>query len=124
MTPGTTREAHDVHDCDQGDIVLVPFPFTDLSATKRRPVLVLSNGGYNRSGMDFICCGITSNLEGDARHSVPIDDSCMESGFILQPSRIKTDKIVTLERSLIVKAIGKANQATIEKVKRELFGLF
>lgn len=117
MTLGTTHDARDAHGCDQGDIVLVPFPFTDLSATKRRPVLVLSNDGYNRSGMDFICCGITSNLEGDACHSVPIDNGCMESGFILQPSRIKVDKIVTLERSLIVKAIGKANPATIEKVK-------
>jgi mRNA interferase MazF len=102
----------------------VPFPFTDLSATKRRPVLVLSNGGYNRSGMDFICCGITSNLEGDAGHSVPIDDSGMASGFLLQPSRIKVDKIATLDRSLIIKSIGKANSATMGKVKDELSRLF
>jgi len=124
MTPGTMRDAHDMHVCEQGDVVLVPFPFTDLSATKKRPVLVLSKGEYNRSGMDFICCGITSNLEGDARHSVPIDNGCMASGFLPQPSRIKADKIVTLERSLIIKTMGKANTSIVEKVKRELFGLF
>ncbi|MDX2130352.1 MAG: type II toxin-antitoxin system PemK/MazF family toxin [Chloroherpetonaceae bacterium] len=49
-------------DCNKGDIVLVPFPFTDLSAIKRRPALILSPETYNQSG-DVVIAFITSNLE-------------------------------------------------------------
>ena len=46
----------------QGDILLIPFPFTDLSSTKQRPVLVLSNTKYNESNQDIVVAAITSNL--------------------------------------------------------------
>ncbi|MCD9024640.1 type II toxin-antitoxin system PemK/MazF family toxin [Cohnella silvisoli] len=46
----------------QGDIVLIPFPYSDLPTTKQRPVLVLSNSTYNKSQSDLVVAAITSNL--------------------------------------------------------------
>lgn len=46
---------------DQGDIVLVPVPFTDLSSQKRRPVIVVSNNAYNRAALDVVVVAMTSN---------------------------------------------------------------
>ena len=46
----------------QRDIVLVPFPFSDLSGQKVRPVLILSNDAYNQQSADVVVCGLTTNL--------------------------------------------------------------
>jgi mRNA interferase MazF len=46
---------------EQGDIVLVPVPFTDLSSKKRRPVIVVSNDAHNRHSADVIVVAMTSN---------------------------------------------------------------
>lgn len=47
----------------QGDILLIPFPFTDLSSTKQRPVLVLSNTKYNESNQDIVVRERIFNLD-------------------------------------------------------------
>jgi mRNA interferase MazF len=46
---------------EQGDIVLIPIPFTDLSSQKRRPVIVISNDTYNRKTTDIVVVAMTSN---------------------------------------------------------------
>jgi mRNA interferase MazF len=108
---------------EQGEIVLIPFPFTDLKTKKKRPVLVLSNKDYNKKTLDFICCGITSNIK-DTEFSVLIDSKDLKSGFLPKPSRIKVDKIFTLEQSLVVKRFAKVKEYVMKKVKSELFKLF
>ena len=45
-----------------GDVVLVPFPFTDQSGTKKRPAVVVSIDGYNTSRRDIVIMAITSQL--------------------------------------------------------------
>jgi mRNA interferase MazF len=45
----------------QGDIVLIPVPFTDLSSRKRRPVVVISTDRYNAAGLDMVVVAMTSN---------------------------------------------------------------
>ena len=45
----------------QRDIILIPFPYSDLTQNKKRPAIILSNGGYNHNNEDIICCAITSN---------------------------------------------------------------
>ncbi len=107
---------------EQGDIVLVPFPFTNLKAVKKRPVLILSNNDYNDSSEDTITCGITSNI-GNHDHSVLIDNKDLVSGSIPVQSRIKADKLFTLEQSIIVKKMAKVNLKVFEDVKEELFKL-
>ena len=61
----------------QGDIVLIPIPFTDLSSQKRRPVIVVSNDAYNRKTMDIVVVAMTSNPAA-ADYSFTITSSNLE----------------------------------------------
>ncbi len=106
----------------QEEIAIVPFPFTDLSSVKQRPVLILSNSLYNDRNEDIITCGITSNLK-DALHSVVIYNREMETGNIPKTSRIKVDKLFAIEKSLVRKRIAKVNNEIMEEVKEELLRL-
>src|SRR3989339_553798 len=92
----------------QGEILIVPFPFSNLNSIKQRPVLVLSKNNYNRISNDIIVCGITSNLK-DNKYSVIIDNDCLLNGKIPLKSRIKVDKLFTLEKKLVKKKIGLVN---------------
>lgn len=108
---------------EQKDILVVPFPFSDLSGIKQRPVLVISNNIYNKMSNDIVTCGITSNLR-ILRHSIAIDNKNLEKGKIPVKSLIKTDKIFTLEKQIVRKRIARVDDETFEKVKSELAKLF
>ncbi len=103
---------------EQGDILMVPFPFSDLTEIKQRPVLVISKNNYNLKNEDIITCGITSNLR-DSSHSVIIGEEELLSGKIPSKSRIKVDKIFTLEQGIVRKKLAKINKNTFQKVKEE-----
>ena len=107
----------------QGEIVLVTFPFSDLSQTKVRPVLILSNDKYNQTRKDCIVCGITTNIQNNG-YSVIIDSNSIERGFLKYKSRIKVDSITFLEKSLFVKCIGKINKSVFTEVKSILNEIF
>ena len=64
----------------QRDIVLVPVPFTDLTATKRRPVLVLSNDAYNRRAEDVVVAAVTSQLTRE-EYAIRISQGTCKKGF-------------------------------------------
>jgi len=104
---------------EQREIALAPFPFTDLIDIKQRPVLILSTNEYNYKTEDIIVCGITSILK-DKEYSILIDNKNLEAGMLPLKSRIKVDKIFTLQQSLIIKKLGKLDKETFEKVKEEL----
>ncbi len=108
---------------EQGGILIVPFPFSDLSGIKQRPVLVLSNNKYNEKSRDIITCGITSNLQ-DLGHSIVIDKVSLEHGTIPAKSMVKVDKIFALEKSIVRKNIAKIKPEVFSKVKSELLKLF
>lgn len=107
---------------NQGDILIVPFPFSDLTSVRQRPVLVLSKKEYNEKCEDIITCGITSNIK-DSKYSVLIDNSELIEGNIPVKSRIKVDKLFTLEQDIIIKKIGRVNKETFSKVKKEFVNL-
>ncbi len=107
---------------NQGDILIVPFPFSDLTSVRQRPVLVLSKKEYNAKCEDIITCGITSNLK-DTICSVLIDNSNLLEGKLPVKSRIKFDKIFTLDRSIVIKKLARINKVSFEKVRKELFRL-
>tara|TARA_Y100000310_G_scaffold334233_1_gene413540 strand:+ start:71461 stop:71808 length:348 start_codon:yes stop_codon:yes gene_type:complete len=107
---------------EQGEIVLVPFPFSDLSGVKQRPVLVLSKRSYNKETNDIITCGITSNVK-EERHSVYINDRSLSDGELPFTSRIKVDKLFTLEQAIIRKSLGKVNKETMSVVKEKFVNL-
>jgi len=107
---------------NQGEIIVVPFPFSDLSSIKQRPVLVLSKNTDNESAEDIITCGITSNLK-DTMYSVLIENTNLEHGQIPTKSRIKVDKLFTLNKSIVKKKVAKINQETFNLVKQVFFKL-
>jgi len=61
----------------QGDIVLIPIPFTDLTSQKRRPVIVISNNRYNQKTGDIIVAAMTSN-PAETDYSFTISSSDLE----------------------------------------------
>jgi len=105
---------------NQGDILIVPFPFSDLSTIRQRPVLVLSNSIYNNHSEDIVTCGITSNLK-DTDYSILIDNMNLLEGNLAIKSKIKADKIFTLHKNIVIKKIGRLNQETLKKVKSEIY---
>ena len=88
----------------RGDIVLVPFPFSDLSAAKNRPVLLLTDP--DKFG-DFLAVGVTSR----SHHalSIPITTSALESGELPLNSWVRFDRIITLNQGLVLKCFAQAN---------------
>jgi mRNA interferase MazF len=88
-----------------GDIVLVPFPFTDQSATKKRPAVVVSSEVYHRQRPDVIVMALTSQF----RLEQTIGDVVVEhwqSAGLLKPSVLKP-LLATIERSLVLRIMGK-----------------
>ena len=107
---------------NQGDILVVPFPFSDLTSIRQRPVLVLSKKDYNEKCEDIITCGITSNLK-DAACSVLIDDFNLIEGKLPLKSRIKFDKLFTLNKDIVIKKVARLNKANFEKVRKGICSL-
>ena len=98
----------------QRDILLIPIPFTDLQAIKRRPVLVLSNDNYNKMFDDIVVAAITSNVQ-MKQYSVMIEASDIQEGLLKQTSIVRADKIYTLNKQIILKRFGrlKAEKYTV-----------
>ena len=107
----------------QREIVLVPFPYSDLSSIKKRPVLVISNNSYNETFSDILVCVITSNVYKD-EYSVLLTDSDLHTGILPEPSTIKCHKLFTIEQSQILKRFSVVNEAKFIQVVEVLKHLF
>ena len=107
----------------QGEIVLVPFPYSDLSASKRRPALVVSNNLYNSRFPDTVVCVITSNLYKD-NFSIELNDNDLQSGILPETSVIKCHKLFTIEQSRIIKKFSKIKDDKLKEVISMLHNLF
>ena len=93
---------------ERGHLVLIPYPFSDLSAAKRRPVLVLTRpDAYG----DFIALAVTSRPQ--ATHGIPLVPGDLVQGDLPRASWIRTDRAVTLNASLVIKAFGRASEAVV-----------
>lgn len=110
--PSTTRYK-------RGDIVLVPFPFTDLSSSKRRPALVVSPDWFNSSNQDLVLVGITSQI-GDDPRSVLLDDADFVGGKLPKRSMVKLAKVFTIHSALIGKRICSITESKLEKILKTI----
>lgn len=98
----------------KGDIVVVPFPFSDLSSSKRRPALVIAT----LDGDDVILCQITSQQTKD-RYALPITFADYKQGSLAVASNIRPNRIFTADRAIILqKAATLTDQAYNEVMKR------
>jgi mRNA interferase MazF len=84
-----------------GSVVLVPFPFSDLSHAKLRPAAVLAEAGRG----DWILCQITSNPYGDAA-AIALTDDSFASGSLRVSSYARPGKLFTASRDLMVARVG------------------
>jgi mRNA interferase MazF len=98
-----------------GDILLIKFPFTNLTKAKKRPVLVIQS--ENELG-DFICFQITSKSTSD--NLVEIETENLNDGVLKLVSYVKYDKCFTLNSEIIDKKLASVNKEFIQKI-RELF---
>lgn len=88
-----------------GDVVLVPFPFTDQTTGKRRPAIVVSSDAYHRERSDVIVVAVTSRI---SRPTVNTGDVLIEAwreAGLLKPSLIKP-VFTTIEQGLILRRLG------------------
>lgn len=100
----------------QGDIVLIPIPFTDLSTRKRRPVIVISNDDYNHRTADVVVVALTSNPT-PTDYSFMITSSDLARGKLNRPGKVRVDKIYTLAKSIIVKTFGQVKPGVLDQVR-------
>ena len=107
---------------EQGSIVLIPFPFTDLSSSKQRPALVLRS---DRTEPDLVVCAITSQLNdppSSAEFLVPAQE--LSNWGLPKPSKVKLAKLFTLHPSLVRKRIGVVPSTTLGRVLEQVRSLF
>ena len=107
----------------QGDIVLVSFPFTDLTSSKRRPALVLSPDSFNAAGEDLVLAAVTSHITDDP-NAVHLWRGDFAEGRLPKPSMVKATKLFTMHSSLIAKRIGALRTEKMKEVLRSLRGFF
>ncbi len=99
------------------DIVLVPFPFTDLKITKKRPALIISPDDYNK-GYDLVILFITSNLDGKKKPGDFLISDWGKSG-LPKPSMIRM-KFATISKSIVVRKLGKLNKSDARGLSKNL----
>ncbi|TXC92845.1 type II toxin-antitoxin system PemK/MazF family toxin [Metabacillus litoralis] len=103
----------------QGDIVLIPVPFSDLSNRKQRPVLIISNDEYNQMPGDILVVAITSQLK-DLDYSVVIEQKDLEEGALKVTSAVRADKVYTLSKGIIRKRFGKVNAEVLNSIRTKI----
>ncbi|WP_319422975.1 type II toxin-antitoxin system PemK/MazF family toxin [Pleurocapsa sp. FMAR1] len=98
-----------------GDILLVPFPFTDQTLVKKRPTVIISSDKYNIQKPDLIIMAITSQFNTSINFGEMIIADWKSAG-LLKPSVIKP-VITTTEKSLIIRKLGKLKKSDRNKLE-------
>jgi len=94
----------------KGSVIVIPFPFSDLSATKRRPALVLAD----LTGNDILLCQITSRCP-DEKSFVTLKTTDFEVGTLPVNSYIRPARIFTADKSIILKTVGVVSTEILNK---------
>ena len=102
-----------------GLVVLVRFPFSDLSSSKLRPALVVAPAG----GSDWILCQITSNPYSDG-NAVRLTESSFIQGGLSRESFVRPAKLFTANEAILVRSVGLLAQPALRAVLDALVRLF
>ncbi len=101
----------------KGDIVLINFPFTDLSGFSKRPAIVLAD----LIGDDTILCQITTQKSRKDKYALTLEKRDFSIGGLPHPSLIRVNKIFTASKRVVLKKVGKVNSSKIMEVENKLF---
>lgn len=102
-----------------GEVVVLPFPQTNLQSGKRRPALVVAD----LPGDDLILCQITSQMRSDS-FSIPLTLADFEQGRLALDSFIRPNRLFTVEHSVILYVAGKVRNTKLNEVKTQIRQLF
>ena len=95
----------------KGDVVVIPFPFSDLTQTKRRPALVVAE----LQGDDLILCQITNRLITD-QYAIPIDNDDFSSGSLRQSSNVRPNRLFTADKQIILSKVGHLKPEKVNEI--------
>lgn len=95
----------------KGEVVVIPFPFSDLTQAKRRPALILTE----LEGDDLILCQITSQAIKD-KYAIFLNDGNFETGGLKQSSNVRPNRIFTADTHLVLYRIGKLKAEKLAEV--------
>jgi len=102
-----------------GQVVLVPFPFSDLSRAKMRPAVVLARAGRE----DWILCQVTSNPYGDEK-AVSLKDKDFDKGSLRVTSYARPSKLFTANESLIAETAGTLKKLALDGLLNAVIAIF
>lgn len=90
---------------NQREIVLIPFPYSDLTLSKKRPALIISNEKINKM-QDRICCLVTTKPH---KNDLMITKDSLEEGALPFKSFVKPHRIFTIHENIIIKKLCRIN---------------
>lgn len=106
-----------------GSVVLVPFPFTDLSGRKRRPALIVSPEGFHEE--DIVLCAITSQIPPElSEWEASLEAEDMVEEKLPKQSIVKAGKLFTMHQELIAGQFGAVKEHKLQEVLGKLRALF
>jgi mRNA interferase MazF len=106
-----------------GDVVLVPFPFTDQTGTKKRPAIVVSSDAYQQRRRDLVIMAVTSQIKPAAVFGEVTITAWQQAGLI-QPSVTKPI-LTTIEKGLVIRKLGQiqlTDRKALENALRLIIG--
>ena len=106
-----------------GDVVLVPFPFTDQTTTKKRPAIVVSSADYHLQRLDLILIGVTSQAN-PASYFGEMTITNWKNAGLIKPSIIKP-VLTTLDVKLVIKKLGRLEEPdypTLQNLLKTILG--
>lgn len=103
----------------KGDVVVLPFPFSDLNISKKRSALVAAN----LEGDDLILCQITSKTRID-NYSIILKNNDFKKGSLNLTSIIRPNRLFTADKSIILYKIGMLNESKIKEVETKIINIF
>ncbi len=101
-----------------GQVVIVHFPFSDLSASKLRPAAVLADAGRG----DWILCQITSKAYGDPL-ALTLEDGAFVTGSLRLTSFVRPGKLFTAHSSLVAGLVGELKPGTFARIREDVIRL-
>jgi mRNA interferase MazF len=103
----------------KGDVVIVPFPFSDLSQMKRRPALVVAT----LTGQDLILCQITSQARSD-RYAIAVSNASFSNGSLNRDSKIRPNRLFTTDTGIIIYKAGELKAEKLKEVIDQIIDIF
>jgi len=106
-----------------GDVVLVPFPFTDQSGTKKRPAVVVSSHSYNASRRDIVIMAITSQVRTPLGFGEAMVGDWQGAGLV--KASVLKPVFTTIEQRLVLRVMGRLSAAdikTLHEVAADVIG--